>query len=160
MLSINFLSALSFNIRTAIVLAVLAFMASLGASFFSGAVISVIIVRLIAAIFIFAAMGYCIGYVLTKYVPEILAIFKIDREEDLDSGMINEGGEGEIDLEAEDGSSFTEMRADELSHVSGDESFDPSEGKLGRHIIDTEDAMQYEPKLMAEAVRTMMSKDE
>ena len=167
MLNISFFSTFSFKLRTAIILSVMAFLASLGASFFSGAVVSVIIIRLIAAILIFAAMGYSIGYIFTKYVPEIVALFQSNFGSDSDPEMMHEGSglegmEGEFGVEGGegDGSSFTEMRADELPHVSEDGSLDPSEGKLGRHILDADDMMQYEPELMAEAVRTMMTKDE
>ena len=168
MLNVSFLSTFSFKLRTAIFLSVLAFISSLGASFFSGAVILVIIIRLIAAIFIFAALGYCIGYILTKYVPEVVALFQMHFGSDSDPDMMNEGNEsvgmeGMEGMEGEfglDGPPFTEMSTDGLPHVSEDGSLDPSEGKLGRHLLDAEDVMQYEPELMAEAVRTMMTKDE
>ena len=164
MIGINFLGALSFKVKAAIVLAVSAFIASLIASFFSGAVISVIIIRIIVAIIIFAAMGYCIGYIIIKYVPEILSLFQISSEEQpelygSESGAI-EGHDYEDEHGAGEDSSFSEMRIDDLPNLGGSDSLDPSEGKLGRHIINTEDSMQYEPKLMAQAVRTMMSKDE
>jgi hypothetical protein len=166
MFIVSFLNAISFRVRTAVILAVLAFIASLIASFFSGAVISVIIIRIVVAIIIFATMGYCIGYIISKYVPEILTLFQSDFGEHSEFYGSESGEPSEHDHDHEHGfvgeedSSFSEMRADDLPHVGGEDSLDPSEGKLGRHIINTEDSMQYEPKLMAQAVRTMMSKDE
>ena len=51
---------------------------------------------------------------------------------------------------------------DELNSLEAGRSggMNASKGKLGKHIISTEEKFQYEPKLMAQAVRTMMKKDE
>ena len=164
MVGINFLGALSFKIKIAVILAVLAFTVSLIAGFFSGAVISVIIIRIVTAIIVFAVMGYCIGFIINKYVPEIMSLFKKESEENPEFSSEPEDFEGqeqdsEQDFAVED-SPFSEMRPDEMNRLSESTSLDPSEGKLGRHIVSTEDTMKYEPKLMAEAIRTMMSKDE
>jgi len=168
MFGINFLNALSFEIKVAIILAILAFIASFIASFFSGAVFSIIMIRLIVSIIIFAIIGYGIGYVITKYVPEITVLFQKKSEEEASDTVVvgdNAGlGESEEGMElagdeAGGDESFSEMKTDDLPHLSGS-GFDLSEGRLGKHILNTEEAMQYEPKLMAQAVRTMMTKDE
>ena len=75
------------------------------------------------------------------------------------------------------GEGFTEMDSDSLPRVapqdseldspldtpgeSGGGSMNPAQGQMGKHVIADEDSfVKYEPKLMAEAVRTMLSKDE
>jgi len=172
MVGINFLSALSIKVKAAIVLAVLALIASVIASFFSGAVMSIIIIRIVIAVIVFAVMGYCVGYIIIRYVPEIMALFRIGVEGDsefngVESGESDNYGQEqeqeyghEQDFVSEDGSGFSEMRADDLPNLSGSDSLDPSEGRLGRHLLNTEEVMRHEPTLMAQAIRTMMSKDE
>jgi len=54
---------------------------------------------------------------------------------------------------------------DSLSAPGGGDEFvgskvNPSKGKMGKHIIADENLFKYEPKIMAEAVRTMMRKGE
>ena len=172
MVSINFLSTFSFKIKIAIVLSILAFIASLIASFFSGAAFSVIIIRIVVSIIVFAVMGYAVGYVIAKYVPEIIVLFQNSSGSALDSGGDggsgeSNGGEANMGAEAEGDSSFSEMNTDELPRVpsssggsDGDNPFNLSEGRLGKHLLNTDDTTKYEPKLMAQAVRTMMTKDE
>ena len=116
-------------------------------------------------------MGYCIGYIILKYVPEILGVFNIQFEGDSGSDVADDNAESrglnaeEIGVAGGGGdSSFSEMKTDELPRMSGDsggldDTSDLSEGKFGKHILE-DDAMQYEPKLMAQAVRTMMAQDE
>ena len=57
---------------------------------------------------------------------------------------------------------FTELEKEGLAHYStaaGGTSVNTKSGKLGKHILEKEKMAKYEPKIMAQAVRTMMSKD-
>ena len=57
---------------------------------------------------------------------------------------------------------FTELEKEGLAHystASGGTSVNTGSGMLGKHILEKEKMAKYEPKIKAQAVRTMMSKD-
>ncbi len=143
------------------------------------------ILRAFVAMLIFTGIGYGAVTVLKKFVPEIGDIKTgalqegEEPEAKIEEYSADEGDStspvGEFsEVSAEN---FTELNTDEIPRVQpGESEFDPtsdlsvkngtegavnpSAGKLGKHIIANEEQFKYEPKLMAEAVRTMMSKDE
>jgi len=72
-------------------------------------------------------------------------------------GSVDEKQQGELfsELKGEDFPSMESITDSEL-----EKPFDSDKRKLGKHIIIDEHFVKYEPRIMAEAVRTMMSKDE
>lgn len=69
---------------------------------------------------------------------------------------ISETGAPENTREGHD-EAFTPL--DKEDYPRATVSQDAAQGKMGKHIILDEKKVQYEPKVMAEAIRTMMSRD-
>jgi hypothetical protein len=51
-----------------------------------------------------------------------------------------------------------EPLADHVKNVDSSD-FDAKKGKLGKHVLESK-SMKFEPKIMAQAIRTLMSKDQ
>jgi len=172
---------LQIELKTGIFLGLAALVLSFLTGIIAGISVGIVVLRAFIAMVLFTGIGYGAVIVLKKFIPEIDSL--ADGSEDT-AGMPNLG-----DMESQDGESvddqldksgeeaFSELNTDEIPRVkpgendfeetlSSEKSSGPdkrpgsSGGKLGKHIIASEDAFKYEPKLMAEAVRTMMSKDE
>jgi hypothetical protein len=93
-------------------------------------------------------------------------------EPDVDLMEAGDGasGNGEAAAEGEEAAGvtpgasgeFSELEKEGLAHystASGATTVNTRSGKLGKHIMEKEKMAKYEPKIMAQAVRTMMSKD-
>jgi hypothetical protein len=168
--------------RIAAVFAVIAFFVTILGGIIAGVSIGVVVFRVIVSCIIFGGLGFGVVYVLKNYVPEVMDLFTSQNSaagQGPDSVEIP-GDEGEADVEgAAEGSGsdggFTELSGEDFPRVSEatdtsamDESLNQADsggmnakkGKLGKHIISDESKFQYEPKLMAQAVRTMMKRDE
>ncbi len=130
---------------------------------------AVVFTRALLMSSVFGAIGFGSIFVIKKFVPEIYEAL---------SGKNDSVGE----LAGDDQAGMSEMTSDANSQdYSGDasgidynknESFDPgltsfeskqmdssSGPSLGKHILEAK-GFKFEPKLMAQAIRTMMSKDE
>lgn len=76
-----------------------------------------------------------------------------------------QGSKGGVD-EKQQGELFSELKGEDFPSMESitdselEKPFDSDKRKLGKHIIIDEHFVKYEPRIMAEAVRTMMSKDE
>jgi len=149
----------------------------------SGVPIGVTIIRVIVITIVFLGLGFLIIQIFKRFIPElyeVLSGFGSDYEPDIamdeqgkDDGTIEEGSaektekyndvSGAIDEEAEGTSSSecSEIREDELPHIkSGGDGDAFSSGKMGKHILKNGQFVEYEPKILAEAVRTMIKRDE
>lgn len=144
----------------------------------SGVGIGTIFIRTLIFTTLFAGIGFAIVIIFRKFVPELYAMLssflgRAEKEPEetgdaIEKAAMAEAEKGEDEEEAPDGSgetdnAFTELAEDELTHLkSADvgESLDVDKGKLGKHKIETEKLVQYEPQVLAQAIRTMMSKDE
>ncbi|MBN1500414.1 MAG: hypothetical protein JW982_09665 [Spirochaetes bacterium] len=163
----------------AVVFAGAAMLLSLAVGFISGNNITIIILRAVIFSIIFSVIGFGSVIVIKKYIPEFYNIvFSAEIEHSGTEGNIDSDSmqfenkspnyesinsfENETSIEedmpeSDDYSGGSENAsndnyADEaLNNISG--------SKMGKHILE-EKGMQFEPKLMAEAIRTMMSKDE
>jgi hypothetical protein len=168
--------------RTAALFAVIAFFVTILGGIIAGVSAGVGVFRVIVAWVIFGARGFGVVYVLKNYVPEVMDLFASHGPaagQGPDSVEIAQGdgetpGEGASEEAGSEGG-FTELSGEDFPRVGGasdtsamDESLNSAEsggmnakkGKLGKHIISDESKFQYEPKLMAQAVRTMMKRDE
>ncbi len=114
--------------------------------------------------FAFGGLGFGVFSVLQKKVPEFLEFLST-------FSIGGFGGEGHADdsFHDHDGtepSSVSGASSDDFGVQSvGDQAMDAKlamakSGKFGDHIIVDKIAIKNEPKLMAEAIRTMMAKDD
>ncbi len=119
---------------------------------------------------VFFIVGFGIVLVIKNFVPEIYEILSNpvvseDPAEKVDiTGDFSSGSSEDISEKSDTGfSEFTEKDYDRLQTVNDsglDSALSSSDGKLGKHIIVNENQFNsYEPKLMAMAIKTMMSKD-
>lgn len=176
---------LQIELKIGAFLGLIALVLSLLTGIIAGISPGIVFLRAFFGMLIFAGIGYGAVTVLKKFVPEIGSLSTDTSGEagDLEAGIDDSPDEERISvLSGDEGletpaDSFTELNTDEIPRVqpegdgfepqsplSGPEGSQsaatPSSGKLGKHIIADEELFKYEPKLMAEAVRTMMSKDE
>lgn len=154
---------------------------SLFVGMISGVAASDLFIRILIILPVFSGMGFGIIYILKRFVPEaydMLTNSPNDAEEltDADSEMKEEEysseyvkteSESESTSDDEEKSEFKELTGNDFQEITdndigvSDKTFSGSEGqKLGKHLVSNEKFGNYEPKIMAEAVRTMMSKDE
>jgi len=154
-----------------------AFILSFLTGLVSGVSFSVTIIRSLIMAPVFFIVGYGTVAVLKKFVPEIYEALVAAGEKRSESGP---EGQAEINLSdiepgtdadeygesgKDKGEEFTEFTQKDFDRYkttedSGlDAAFNASGGKMGKHIIVQEQFNSYEPKIMAQAIRTMMSKD-
>ncbi len=124
---------------------------------------------------VFAALGFGIIEVLKRFVPELYAVLSEARipetergpeaavsaegQEIADSGMKEEVNPAGTEEAPKGKSAFTELSNEDFAKLAG--TIDGSDSKkMGKHIISNEKIVSYEPKIMAQAVRTMMRRDE
>lgn len=174
---------ISLEIKATVVFAVLALMLSLVTGFAAGIRWSVVLLRSVILCAVFAGIGFGICMIMQKFVPEVyqfLASFSgagpaagagepdlampAAGEEETGAGEplpAEAGAEAGIPAAAPPGE-FTELEKEGLAQYYTSPEGTPvntGSGKLGRHILEKEKMAKYEPKIMAQAVRTMMSKD-
>jgi hypothetical protein len=176
--------SISLEYKATVIFAVLALVLSLVTGMGVGIRLSVVVLRSVILCAVFAGIGFGICVIMRKFVPEVyqfLASFAgaqpVVEAGVPDIGLLGAEGEetagGEtapagVDAEAgepasvESPGAFTELEKEGLEHYStspGGTSVNTRSGKLGKHILEKEKMAKYEPKIMAQAVRTMMSKD-
>ncbi|WP_411821898.1 hypothetical protein [Leptospira sp. 'Mane'] len=138
---------------------------STACGFLAGNRIGYILFVSLISTFAFAGLGFGVYTVLEKKVPEFLEFLAGLSFGGFGSGS---GHEGEMD---ESGSSMGStdsgsLSSDDFGVQAGTESAADAKlamaksGKFGDHIIVDKIAIKNEPKLMAEAIRTMMAKDD
>jgi len=114
----------------------------------------------------FGGLGFGIYTVLETKVPEFLEFitgFSLggfgtrDREGDFDDTSMDSGAAGDVGMASQE-----EMASSLSPHEQAMEASmaRARSGKFGDHIIVDKIAIKNEPKLMAEAIRTMLAKDD
>jgi hypothetical protein len=144
---------------------------------------NIVLLRSFILMILFAAIGFGVCAILRRFVPEVYDIMASIAS--LKAGEVN--GETDIEMGADSTPSpaaeseyietapvdkpsiplpadeFRELDKDGLAQFStaseGESAVNTKVGKLGKHILEKEKLTKYEPKIMAQAVRTMMSKD-
>ncbi len=155
-----------------------AFLLSMGIGFISGVRWNVVLLRSAIITAVFAGIGFGICMILKKFVPEfyeaLAALSNLNGSASDDGAAgsvesVNGGGEGvpqssegEVQpLTAPE--EFRELDRDDLAGYTtlpgGGEAVNTRAGKLGKHILEKEKLAKYEPKIMAQAVRTMMNRE-
>ncbi|MFC1671134.1 hypothetical protein ACFL20_12155 [Spirochaetota bacterium] len=179
------LPGFSIENKSILIFGVSALILSLITGILAGIAFAVVLIRSLIITIVFAALGFGVVYIIKRFIPELYDVLKGSEEVNVDD--IESMGEEEIDenskqdevisnLEIGDelpeeqapqgDKEFTELKGVNFEHLesvgdlSDETTMDTSKGKLGKHVISSEKVAQYEPKLMAEAIRTMMGKDE
>jgi hypothetical protein len=146
-----------------------------------------VMLRSLVMMAVFSGIGMGISAILKTYVPELYELFTSVAAPSKSAGDAAAGEEGRsertvseqkaeetqpiatVEIEREPAPpktapSFNELDKDMLSQFSSapgrSDAINTAEGKLGKHVLKTEKLARYEPKVMAQAVRTMMSKDQ
>jgi hypothetical protein len=175
--------SISLEYRTTVIFAVLALILSLVTGFAAGIRLSVVLLRSVVLCAVFAGIGFGICMIMRKFVPEVyqflasiagaLAAAEAGEQEMgmPGAGSVETAGGDTLAEGFEDSSEpavavspgdFTELEKEGLAHYSTATEGAPvntRSGKLGKHVLEKEKMAKYEPKIMAQAVRTMMSKD-
>ena len=123
---------------------------------------------------VFAALGYGIITVVKKFVPELYEVMAAPgavegapghgddrasmggRDAEKVSIMSESKNEGKDD-DAAGEEEFVPMKDSDLPKYTYDDSID--KGKMGKHVVVNERKIKHEPRLMAEAIRTMIRRD-
>ena len=118
---------------------------------------------------VFFGVGYGIIIIIKRFVPEIyefISDIKSSKDEiqqqDVNIESLSPDGEQPAEKPDQEFSEFTENDYDRLQTINDsglDSSLNSSDGKLGKHVIVESEMSGYEPRIMAQASRTMMSKD-
>ena len=168
------LSELNIEYRAGLVFSIIALVLSLTTGLVAGISITVIIVRSFIMVPVFFGVGYSVTLILKKFVPEIYELFTVKKDEKTetaaevidisqDNEEVNAGVLSESSEQQDTGfTELTEKNFDRYNTVSDsglETTLNTSTGKLGKHIIVQEQFNNYEPKIMAQAVRTMMNKE-
>ncbi len=153
------------EVRLGLILAVSAFILSPLIGIVSGISFVVVLIRTVIMSALFFGLGFGAMVLVKKFVPEFYEVLSTSapapeqNPEEIDTGV--EAIAGEVDTEGE--GEFDESgEPDDSSYDPGYEPIGESgtgAAKMGRHILE-EQGLKYEPKIMAEAIRTMMSRDE
>jgi hypothetical protein len=157
--------------------------------FLAGIRWNIVVLRSFVLMVLFAVIGFGICVILKRFVPEVYGLLtsastertegeperEFASEEFADEGIADAGEMENMDtvdkmdappVEAVAGGAgheFRELEKEGLAHFStapgGGSGVHTATGKLGKHILEKEKLAKYEPKIMAQAVRTMMGKD-
>ncbi len=173
----KFFGEFGFEQKCGVSFGVVAFILSFITGLVSGVGVVVTIIRSLIMFPAFFIVGYGTVLVLKNFVPEIYEAFvsaenkteEAGRESQTEVDISDIESDGSTDtyepLEAARAEEFTELTPKNFDRYSTkedsglDASLNTSGGKLGKHIIIQEQFNSYEPKIMAQAIRTMMSKD-
>ncbi len=154
------------HIRVAGAFAVIGFIISLLSGITVGNRITHILTVTLISTALFGALGYGLYAFLQKQVPQFIDFLQ---ELEMNSGIYDyeTGSEKEtidsfsntVSTSSKSGSSYSS------SSGGGSDGYDipkgpPRNGKFGDHIIVDNIEIKNEPKLMAEAIRTMIARDE
>lgn len=159
------------ELRFGIYFSVIALVLSIATGFIAGIPVGVILIRGIIIAAVFFGIGSAVMFIVKKFVPEIYEALSVKKgPESIEHEIHAEGSEetGAADYsytEPPEPPEFTEFtqkdfdRYDTTKEPGFDSEPNPAQGKMGKHVVVQEQFKSYEPKIMAQAVRTMMSKD-
>ena len=158
--------------KSGIIFAIIAFVLSIIAGVVGSVPVGMIVFRSLFVIPLFFLVGFCVLFVFKKFVPEVyeeFLNFNRTAENDTAEGSVEDVDISFNDMEETAGGfsksgegNFTEFTENDYGrvHSTNDNASGTAGGKLGKHIIVDSQLSGYEPKVMAEAIRTMMSKDQ
>jgi hypothetical protein len=163
---------LGLEFKSGLIFSIIAFVLSIVAGFVGSVPVGMIIFRSLFVVPLFFLVGFGVFIILKKFVPEVyeeILNFNRTTGDDAAEDIVENvdisfnDTEGIASGYSENGEgNFAEFKEDDYGKVHTaniDNAFGTSDGKLGKHIIIEKHLSGYEPKVMAEAIRTMMSKD-
>jgi len=164
---VGLLKNIGWNIRITLIAGGAAFFISLFSGLVSGNTFSVVFVRAVVFASVFAGLSFGSLFVLKKFVPEFFdTLFSVLPEIKQEESISGEHAEyssssesSEYGLEADAPQAGETYDAPPsfaptgLDQISSSSPLNPGKKKL------EEQALKFQPKIMAEAVRTMMNKD-
>ena len=152
--------------------------------FLTGVRWNIVLLRSVMLMAVFAAIGYGVCVILRMFVPEVYEFMTsiaslIGTGEESEDANVETAHDAAHAVAAETehretapvdehaaasaAEEFKEIDKEGLAQFStasgGGNAVNTGAGKLGKHIMEKEKLAKYEPKIMAQAVRTMMSKD-
>lgn len=149
-------------IKFAIVFAAIGLAISLGFGFWSGNSLTHVLVTALICTILSAAIGAGVYQTLKARVPEVLEIFEFSGGADVagDDGGVSEFASDELAVGAEEG----DLDSTVAAGLDGDTDLE-SEGagkaqNFGDHILVENVKIKNEPKLMAQAIKTLLGKDD
>jgi hypothetical protein len=152
--------------RFSLLFGIIALILSIIIGLFAGNDIGIVFIRALVMTIAFMVLGYGIIFIVQRFVPEMLGVVRSDefvREDDV-----------QVDSEAVVPETIGDVVQKDVSEGGEDESvplvdsmlkkdyfnIGEEERKLGKHIVVDESTIKYEPKIMADAIRTMLKRDE
>lgn len=165
------MTGLSAELKCAAVFAVAALVLSFVTGIASGNNLANALVTSVILTLVFAAIGYGAVVVLRRFVPEIIeALGGASRGTgEFDDVRVSPEESAAAERSAEEGQETPERKSDDtlekefapfgkgdfknLGSTTGD-------GKLGTHFVKEQKTVKYEPKIIAEAIRTMIRRDD
>lgn len=180
------LDNISFEQKTAIIFGGAALFLSLIVGLVFGVGFGTVLFRSLLFAVFFAGLGFGIIYAVKRFVPELFEAVSSAKSNQQGSPSLQQGddnpdqknndadgiagetrGAAEKTDEAVQSGGFKEFKEDDYVAYksSGGREMDSAidnakSAKLGKHIVVNEKLAKYEPKIMAQAVRTMLHKDE
>ncbi|MBN1531655.1 MAG: hypothetical protein JXA20_03250 [Spirochaetes bacterium] len=165
---------LSMEYKASILFALCALMLSLIFGVVFGVGAGTVALRSLFMTLFFAGLGFGIIAVLRRYVPEVYTLLEgMSTDPVAAEGATDEEGEAreyarekKAEAAADDGGAavpdrtFNELSEEDFTKLTSNVDGIGSDRKLGKHIISDEKIVSYEPRIMAQAVRTMMRRDE
>ncbi|MBP7584164.1 MAG: hypothetical protein KBA61_09040 [Spirochaetes bacterium] len=165
------MTGISAEVKSAAVFALAALVLSLITGIAAGNNLANALVTSVILTLVFAAIGYGAVVVLRRFVPELIeALGNASRGagEFEDVSVAQEAGAA-AERAVDAGQELPERKSDEklekeftpfgkgdfknLGSTTGD-------GKLGTHFVKEQKTVKYEPKIIAEAIRTMIRRDD
>jgi hypothetical protein len=118
---------------------------------------------------VFVAIGYGIVLVIRKYVPELYdaingilvsvpvtdGVVETDKNQKSAAAAPGEVSGTQIPEQEKQTDEFVPMKDSDFVKTE----YSSEKGKMGKHYVVDEKKFKYEPKIMAEAIKTMMKKD-
>ncbi|MFN3605430.1 MAG: hypothetical protein ACK4UJ_12045 [Leptonema sp. (in: bacteria)] len=153
------------KINFIVVFAILCLLISLLFSIFSGNSLISILLNLAFSSIVGAGIGFVVYEILSKRVPELLEIFNVNSSVSKRSFEVLEESEFDVNRESIEEETNEDIKEEvvepEATSIPSSENDIKSETKhFGDHIIVNKVSIKNEPKLMAQAIRTMLSKDD
>lgn len=186
---VDSIKSLEFEYKAALIMGLGALVISILIGAASGVSAATLMIRSAIALPVFAGMGFGASTVIKKFVPELYEILNLKEDETVpDVGLkdvASDESEKTSDIpdssdqtssessfqefsksdfsqaeesknQAEDNALNASLEAGAVSNRSGGNAGD---GKLGKHIVMSESFGKYEPKIMAQAIRTMLKQE-
>jgi hypothetical protein len=163
------LSAQGLETKSAAVFGIIALVISFILGLVAGNGLGFVLMRSLILSLIFAGIGFGAIVVLRKFVPEFIEVLESsasasrEESEDVDVGeSVPTSSESApstaVGEESSGEKQFQPLGKDDFMRVGVDSGI--GEGKLGRHFVDEKKTVKYEPKIIADAIRTMIRRDE